>query len=395
MKIKISQQDLLKALSFIQSIVEKKTTMPILSNVLLSAEKGSSDKSFLKLSATDLEITTVIQIPATVIKSGSTTVNAKAFHDNVRERPSGELELDVTEGERLHITSGSTSVCYINGVHADEYPSLPGISLEPDSVMRGSQLQEMIQKTVYAVSFDEARFNLNGVCFESIKKGRGKGQESVLRMVATDGHRLALIQRQVDGIEFEGSQIVPTKGLNELKRIIDEAGDGDIKVALKDGFFVVQVNTGQPSSGGVGGGGIIKVSMRLVDGEFPDYNQVIPQKEGVALSIPVQSFLSALKRASLMVTDKGKCVKLDFTTGKLRISSSSPELGEASEDVEIDYKGEHISVGFNAKYLIDFATSISDESNLIMKLSGELGPAKIYAQQDDSYFGIVMPMRLN
>lgn len=387
MELIISQSDLSKALSFIQSIVERKTTMPILANVLLSAEKEGGDKGRLRLSATDLEITAVVEVSAEVKSSGATTVTAKVLNDVVKELPNESVRVQLSEGERLHLAAGSSNFSII-GVHSEEFPSLPGIGIRPDHVMRAGQLREMIQKTVYAVSHDETRFNLNGVCFESEVKGKGKSAEAVLRLVATDGHRLSLIQRGVEGMSFEGSHIVPTKGLLEVRKLLDELSDQDVEVTLSDGFFVVE---GRNTSKGMG----VKVSMRLIDGEFPDYKQVLPKKEGVEVKVSAHDLMQALRRAALMVSDKGKCVKLDFVTGKLRISSSSPELGESTEEIEIDYKGEHMSVGFNARYLLDFCGTLGEESTMVLKLSGELGPAKLYADNDDSHFGIVMPMRLN
>jgi DNA polymerase-3 subunit beta len=375
MELKITQTDLSKALSFIQSIVERKTTMPILANVLLRADSEGT----LKLSATDLETTAIVEVPAEVSREGTTTISAKIFHEVVRELPNRDVSLSLSEGERLQVTSGSSKFSIV-GVHSEEFPSLPGMSIAPECSVKGTQLLEMIQKTVYAVSHDETRFNLNGVCFESAK-GKGKGATSLLRLVATDGHRLSLIQRPLAGIDFEGSPIVPTKGLLEVRKVLDEIGDQEVKVTISDGFFVVDT-------------GKAKVSMRLIDGEFPDYHQVLPKKEGISISISVADLSQALRRASLMVTDKGKCIKLDFSTGKLRLSSSSPELGESSEELDLDYKGEPLSVGFNARYLLDFAASLPEQSQLIMMLSGELGPAKLYEERDDSYFGIVMPMRL-
>lgn len=375
MDLKITKADLSRALSFLQSIVERKTTMPILANVLISADEAEG----LKISATDLEITAVVQVPAEVKKGGRTTVSAKIFHDVVRELPSRDVRLTLSEGERLQIASGKSNFSIV-GVHAEEFPSLPGISIQPECTIKGQQLLEMVQKTVYAVSHDETRFNLNGVCFESVK-GKGKNSSDLLRLVATDGHRLSLIQRPVEGLEFEGSPIVPTKGLLEVRKLLDEVTELPVQVSLSEGFFVVDT-------------GKAKVSMRLIDGEFPDYNQVLPKKDGVSISLPIAAFAQAIKRAALMVTDKGKCIKLDFSTGKLRLSSSSPELGESTEELDLDYKGEHLSIGFNARYLLDFSSSIAEESNLVMNLSGELGPAKLYEEHDDSYFGIIMPMRL-
>ncbi|MCI5064848.1 DNA polymerase III subunit beta [bacterium] len=376
MELQIKQVDLSKALSFIQSIVERKTTMPILANVLLRAEEGGT----LTLSATDLETTAVVEVPANISRSGTTTISAKVFHEVVRELPDRDVKIHLTEGERLQVSSGRSKFSIV-GVHAEEFPSLPGISIIPTCEMQGQQLLEMIHKTVYAVSSDETRFNLNGVCFELAGDAAKGGSNALLRLVATDGHRLSLIQRAVEGLDFEGGPIVPTKGLLEVRKLLDDIADRHVGVALSDGFFVVDT-------------GKAKVSMRLIDGEFPDYHQVLPKEEGIAISLPGKAFADALKRAMLMVTDKGKCIKLDFSTGRLRFSSSSPELGESHEELEIEYRGEPLSIGFNARYLLDFTGSLPEEANFVMVVSGELGPAKLHEESDDSYFGIVMPMRL-
>lgn len=374
MELSIKKAELAKALALTQSIVERKTTMPILANVLLSA-----DENQLRVSATDLEITAITSVPASVNGNGSTTVSARVLSDIVKELPDGEVTLTLTEGERLRLSCGSSQFLIV-GVSAEEFPSLPGISIKPKHQVKAKQLLEMIQKTIYAVSHDETRFNLNGVCLESVSSSKGKGNQ--FQMVATDGHRLAMVTRPLQGVDFENSAIVPTKGLNELRRLLDEEGDGEVKISVDDGFFVVE-------------GSAAKVSMRLIDGEFPDYNQVLPKKKGVEAEVSVSQLTQALRRAALMVSDKGKCVKLDFSPGKLRISSSSPELGEASEEVDLDFKGEQVSIGFNARYLLDFAASLEEQTELVIELSGELGPARLRAKNDESYFGIVMPMRIS
>lgn len=375
MDITLSKADLNRALSVIQSIVAKRTTMPILSNVLLSA----SGKQ-LKISATDLEITAVFNAPAQVRSKGSTTVNAKVFGDIVRELPDGELTIKLTEGERVEITSHKSKLRMI-GVSADEYPGLPGISFEPKSKIGSQQLLEMINKTIYAVSFDEARFNLNGVCFEIITEGKGKKAESTLRMVATDGHRLSMINRPACGLDFQGRVIVPRKGLSELRKVLSPDEDIPVGIAIEEGFLIVET-------------GDTKISMRLVDGEYPNYEQVIPSTKGSVASLKSSDLSQALRRTALMVTDRGKCVKLDIAKDSLRITSSSPELGDAVEELPVSYSGPALSIGFNALYMLDFATSLGEDQTISLELNGELGAGKLYAEGDQSYLGIVMPMRL-
>ncbi|MCB0340005.1 MAG: DNA polymerase III subunit beta, partial [Bdellovibrionales bacterium] len=311
-----------------------------------------------------------------VSEAGSTTVNAKVFYEIVRELPDEKISMRLGDGERLEIASGNSQLKII-GVSAEEYPSLPGLGLAVKSDLAAEQLSEMISKTVYAVSADETRFNLSGVCFELIKAESG---EQLLRMVATDGHRLAMITRPAESLNFQGSALVPRKGLNEVRKLLEDE-KGKVGIEVKEGFLLLQ-------------GSRAKVSMRLIDGEFPDYKQVLPKDEGVVAVVSTDEISQALRRVSLVVTDKAKGVRLDFSKGTLRVSSSSPELGEASEQVKVDYDGKPLSVGFNAKYLIDVAASFQEKTNLCMELHGELGPGKFFAQNDESYVAIVMPMRL-
>lgn len=372
MDVKVSKSELVKALSFTQSIVEKKTTMPVLANILLTVNEQG-----LRLSATDLEVTASALAPAEVKSNGSTTVNARIFADVVRELPEGDVHFIISDGERLEIRSQRLKMRMI-GVSAEEYPSLPGMSFQVKTRVERLQLLEMVQKTYYAVSLDETRFNLNGVQFELV----GSGKKKSLRLVATDGHRLAMITRPLGNMSLTESVIVPRKGLAEVKKLLDSSTEEEVGISFQEGFFVVEL-------------GATKISMRLIDGEFPDYKQVLPNDEGVAVGISGNEFAQALRRVALMITDKGKCVKLDFMKDKVRISSSSPELGDAVEEVEVKYAGDPLSVGFNAKYLQDFIGSLGDEQELSLELHGELGPGKLMSQADDSYIGIVMPMRLN
>ena len=372
MDISVNKSDLSRSISIIQSIVEKRTTMPILANVLLSATDGK-----LKVYASDLEITAVSSVNASINSPGSTTVSAKVFGDLVKELPEGEIRLKIGEGERLEITTQKSKFKII-GVSAEEYPSLPGVAFKVKGKIDPATFLDMINKTLYAVSQDETRFNLNGVCCEFDQNKKNK----TMTMVATDGHRLSIISRSIKDFSFGQRVIIPRKGLNEIKKIIELDKDSEIGIDINEGFLIVESKD-------------FKISMRLIDAEYPDYNQVIPKQKGIMAEVSTEEFIKALRRVALMVTDKGKGVRLDFSKDQLRITSSSPELGEASEELAVKFSGKQTGVGFNAKYLLDFAASIQEKQNLIIELNGELGPGKIYGENDESYFGIVMPMRLS
>jgi len=377
MELIISRTELSKLLSVTQSIVEKKTLMPILANVLLSAGKDE-----LKVSASDLEVTAVISAKANVKSSGSTTVNARVFADIIRELPDGDVQIKLTDGERIEVTAQNTKLKII-GSSAEEYPGLPGIGIECKSRIKASEFLWMISKSLYAASQDETRFSLNGVYFELVGDSKKSGKSgSDLRMVGTDAHRLAMITRNIPGLKFKENFIVPRKGLVEIKKIIDDEQDKDIGIELHDGFLVIET-------------GNVKASMRLVDGEFPDYSRIIPNTKGSIAKVNSGEFEKALRRAALLVSDKGKCVRLDFSKNSLRIASFSPELGEGSDVLSIEYSGEQLSIGFNARYLADVAASLQESETLVLELHGKKGPGKFYPESDESYISIVMPMRLD
>ncbi len=386
MEITIPKSELSKLLHITLAIAEKKSTMPILGNLLLSAE----DKNF-KVTASDLEITAVASCGATVKKKGSITVGAKVFGDLVRELPDGEVTIRAGERDRVEVSAGSSKLKIV-GIGAEEYPVPPGLSLETKSKISAQTLSEMINKTLYAVSLDEGRYNMNGVCMELVKEGRAH----CLRMVATDGHRLALITRPLEGVAFTGLTekgskkgdgvtdhiIVPRKGLTEVRKALEAVGDAPVGVDVIQGFLVVQ-------------GSSWKLVVQLVDSEFPNYEQVLPKAAGTKIAVLSSHLAQALKRVSLVVSDKNKGVRLDFFPNLVRISSSSPEVGEAQEELEVQYKGRDFSVGFNARYLIDTLGTVGENQPFILELGGETGPGKFYAESDESSIGIVMPLRLD
>lgn len=373
MKISLLKSELLSGIQLVQTAAEKKTTMPILANVLLTASEG-----LLTIASTDLEITSVATLKADVKTRGSTTVNAKVFLEIIRELPEGEVQISVGEGERVDITC-QRSKFKMNGVASDEYPGLPGINLETKGRITASELSEMIEKTIYAVSTDDTRYTLGGVCFESVD-GSKKGKK-LLRLVATDGHRLSLINRSTDGISLSEKAIVPRRGLLELKKLLDSTQEPQISMVISEGFLVAQSEK-------------YRLAVRLIEGEFPDYAQVIPEGAGTILTLNTEEFTQALRRAMLVATDKTKFVRLDISKEGVKILSSSAELGEAKEDITATYSGKEVSMGFNARYMLDFLSSVGSAKEISIELHGELGPGKFYLDEDEGYLAIIMPMRL-
>jgi DNA polymerase-3 subunit beta len=385
MEITIPKSELAKLLHITLAIAEKKSTMPILGNVLLSAE----DKN-LRVTASDIEVTAVASGCASVKKKGAITVSAKMFGDLVRELPDGDVTVRTGDRDRVEVVAGSSKL-KIMGVSAEEYPIPESISLPTKCKIAAPTLVEMINKTLYAVSLDEGRYNMNGVCVELIKEGKA----SSLRMIATDGHRLAMITRPIEGVEFSALSakgtsksgsgvdhvIVPRKGLGEVRKALESVGDAPVGVDVVGGFLVVE-------------SGSWKMVVQLLDSEFPNYEQVVPKAAGTKIAVLSSQLAHALKRVSLVVSDKNKGVRLDFFNNLVRISSSSPEVGEAQEELEIQYKGRDFSVGFNARYIIDALATVGENQPYVLELAGETGPGKMYAESDESAIGVVMPLRL-
>jgi DNA polymerase-3 subunit beta len=373
MQFSVSRESISQLLYLTSTIVEKKTTMPILAHVNLVAGDGK-----LSIMATDLEIALKGSIKADIKTSGSITVAGKVFYEIVRELPSESLTIQLGKGNRIEIEAG-TARFKVNGVSSDEYPKLKGIELKNDTPVDSGKLYEMLDKTAFSVSVDETRYNINGVYVEATQQG-GK---DFLRFVATDGHRLAMIDRPAEGLTLSSNVIIPKKGITELKKLLEKQ-DGVAHVALNEGFFTVQTTTQD---------GTVTVGVRLVDGQFPDYRQVIPVETKTVITASRAELLSAVKRVSLMTSDKSKTVKFRLVGGNLVVSSSSPEFGEASEALTVSQKGEDITIGFSARYVLDLLNAMPLSSEVTINLNGELGPGVFKGSEDELYSCVVMPMR--
>jgi DNA polymerase III subunit beta len=372
MMIEVEKKDLISLLSKTQNIVEKRNTMPILVNVLLETENGK-----LKVFATDLEVSLTDEIPVIREKKGRVAVSAKNLFDIVKELAEAPIQLTKKENNWLEIRQHK-SVFNIVGISADEYPVFPSYSTKDFLKIDSSVLSDMIEKTIYSVSSDETRYHLNGVYFE---KYTASGK-TLYRMVATDGHRLSLVDRE---LEAKGSAlppqgvIIPRKGLFEIKKLLDHVG-GECEMAVEGSQLIVRHQS-------------TVLMVRLIEGKYPNYQQLIPQKLSSHVMVHRETLLSSLKRVSLLSNQKYKGVTLSLSQGRMEITSNNPELGDAKEEIEIRYKGGDLKIGFNARYMLDVLNSFDDDE-VDIELNDQLSPGILRPHNDSSYTCVVMPMRI-
>ncbi|MGH0029161.1 MAG: DNA polymerase III subunit beta [Myxococcota bacterium] len=374
MKFSISKSEFQRGLARIQSIVEKRNTMPILANVLIEAS-GSGEEGRLELAATDLEVGIRGVHTCQVDQAGGVTASAKKLFEIVRELPDEPVHVEVSGNAYLSIRCARAEFS-LAGTTADEYPTLPAFAPERTVKVQAPVVGEMIERTMYAASSDETRYNLNGVYLEKLEEvGR-------LRMVATDGHRLAYVDRSF-GDDLEGLDsgvIIPRKGLSELKRLVDE-DDAD------------EVELGFEGNNGLVRKGDVTLVMRLIEGEFPNYRQVVPSETRVHLTLPTEMLMHALRRVALLSAERSRAVKLELTSGQLCLSSTNPDLGDAREDLDVDFDDEPLSIAFNARYLTDALGVVgSKEVQLVFK--DPLSPAILKPTDDADSLAVVMPMRV-
>lgn len=366
MEFKIKKDEFLKTLSFTQNVVEKKTTMPILANVLIETKNKS-----IKVSATDLEVGISIDNPAEVLGDGKVTVLSHSLYDIIKELPNELVHITVLENNWVKITCGKSKFKIV-GMSAEEFPSIPTSKDGSVYVEDGENLTSMIAKTAFAMSTDETRYNLNGIFFQR--------EGDVLRMVATDGHRLAVSERTGKSKWKLGKGVIlPRKGVGEIKKLLD-AYEGDFSFKIDEKNIVVEKEN-------------VQLVVRLIEGQFPPYEQVIPKESKRVATVEKGNFVSALRRVSLLASDKTKGVKLSFSPGHLEVSTSNPDYGEAKEDIKIEYKGETFGVGFNAKYFLDILGVLEDEK-VVLELKDDVSPCLIRSEFDKGLLNVVMPMRI-
>ena len=378
MELRIPVAELSRALALAQGVVQRKNTMPILSHVLLDA--AARDGGRLTLSATDLDVGVRTERACEVTAPGAVTIPARALADMVKELPGPDVTLKRLPNQHVEVKSGRTRARLL-ALSADEFPSLPPYQDASFVSLDTTLLVDMVDKTLYAASQDETRYNLNGVLFEPPSAAEGP-----LTMVATDGHRLVRIERTFEGaakFALKAPVILPRKGLGELRRILGSDGgeaEKTVELGFKDNHAVLRR-------------GNTVLGMRLVDGQFPDYKQVIPKLADKIVRIARQDLVDSLKRVSVLAQDRMQAVKLALGKDQLVVSCTNPDAGEISDDVPVEYAGQAIEVAFNARYLIEALQSL-DDKNVLLKLIDNLSPGLLVGVDEPRHLCVVMPMRL-
>ena len=371
MKFTIKKEEILKGLQRIQGVVDKKNTMPILANMLLTA-----DKSGLEIVATDLEIGLRGKYIAEVATPGAVAVSAKKMYEIARELPEEDVLVHVDENNWVKMVSGHSQFKLV-GLPKGEYPALPDVMEEGMIAVDGDVLRDMIRKTLYAVGDNDARYVLNGLFVHLTQAKNGLN----IRMVGTDGHRLSLIDQVVDAKHKEENVIIPKKAMMELRRLLEEDGSGaELRVGFSKNHALFKRD------------GLVMVS-KLIDGNYPNYNQVIPAKSTKTVSVPKEQIAHAVKRVSILSKEKTNAVKLQLEKNSIVLSTSNPDLGEANEELAVDYKGEGLSIGFNSRYLTDVLSAIDGET-ITISLTDPLSPCLIREVGNEQYKCVVMPMRV-
>lgn len=364
MKFTISKEAFLSALQQVQHVVSSRTTLPILSNVLLKASKGT-----LELATTDLDVSISGSTEAEVEVAGATTLPARRLATIVRELPADEVDVAVDEKNVAHIRSGP-SYFKVMGLAHDEFPPLPAFPEAKEFHVEQRLLKECLRKTSYAISTDETRYVLNGIFCAF----RG----SMLTMVATDGRRLAMVEQELEFPEsHEVDIIVPTKAVNEIQRLLGDEGEVVIKVSAGQIGFDL---------------GNYFLTSKLIEGNYPNYRQVIPSESKERIVLERESLLRTLIRVSLLLSDKSNSVKLHFTKDNVEVVANAPDVGEARESVAILYKGPEMVIAFNPEFMMAPLRNLaSDEVHL--HLIDDISPGVL--RSGSNFLYVLMPMRVN
>ena len=366
MDLTINQDIFLKGLQKIQGIVERKNTLPILSHFLLIADSQET-----VIHATDLELGYKGHLETTVNQPGTTTLPARKTFDIVRELPAGaSVNLKTGSDGWAHLTSG-LSKFKVPCLPPDEYPALPAIDDAVFTSVNSQTFDEMIRHTVFATSHDETRYTLSGVLMTC--------ENDNMTMVATDGHRLAHVRQPVP-LDRSLAVIVPRKALEEVTRF---AGDGEsesLDIAVLSNHLVFRKDRAT-------------LVTRLIEGQFPDYQGVIPQEHKAMATVGHEGLLRALRRVSLLSNEKTRPVRIDFDAEHLTLCSNTPELGEASDQIPTDYQGDNLTIGFNARYLMD-ALAVTQGNDICLEVTDAVNPVILRPSDSDSFFCVIMPMRV-
>ena len=374
MELTVAKADLQKELQLCQGVVEKRSTIPILSNVLLRAADGR-----LQIAATDLDVTILSSCPAKVTTPGGVTIEAKRLFDVIRSLPDEDVHVAMQENNSVLIESG-TAKFRLLGLPAEDYPTLPTVNATESYTLPLEELKTMVAKVKFAITHEETRFQLNGALL--------KVQPSKMEMVATDGHRMALINfpQGGNGGKKKGSELtilIPRKALEEILRL-EASEDGNVRFGVAENHLFFEA-------------GDRRLLARMIDVNFPNYMEVIARDNDRKVMVDRERLLSTIRRISLVANERTRAVRFDFAPGKLTVSSTNPELGDARETVPIDYAGNPFFVGLNAAYVTDFLSAV-ETPQVSLDLKDEnsqcIGKPSANEELPYEYLYVVMPMRL-
>lgn len=378
MDVIVAKKDLLRLFGRTQGVADKKSTMPILSNVLIQAETNG----LVRASATDLFMAVIAHVQGEVARAGSIAVPAKDIGERIKAMPEGPVQITATEGSTAQIKAvGARREFRLRGMPGEDFPALPKPETKASAhTISPGTLGELIAKTHFSISTDETRPHLNSALFE--------WDGDVVRMVTTDGHRLSKHEMPADGGQNASfSLLIPLKGIGELRRLSEEAktdkgaGEGAPLKLLRGGpnVFFVRDDT--------------MLAIKLVDAQFPPYQQVIPQKTENKVRVGRAQLVDVLRAMSVAASERTGSVKLSLAKGTMRVSSENPDSGDAFDEIPVDYAGSEITIGFNVRYILDVLGSL-EEDEVRLGISGELDPVVIEPASDKKFLAIVMPMRI-
>jgi DNA polymerase-3 subunit beta len=363
MLFEIERDSLLDGLSKTVPITEKRSPLPILSHILMEARDAE-----VILTATDLEVGLRITYGCNVSEAGIVTIPSKKIYEIVRELSPGMVKVQLTEANRIEITSGNSDFQLV-GMDASDYPAWSTLEEVTTAPIQAEKLLSMIDKTIFASSSDDSRFNLNGVLFE--KEGNRT------KLVATDGHRLALISEEVN-LPLEDKVLAPKKGLQELRRLLDGL-KGEVLIGFEKKNLLLKTPR-------------LMMTIRLIDGEYPDYRKVIPGESEKIVMVNRLNFLQGLRKAAILTSERNKGINVDVSRRRIDITATHPDLGTARDVVDADYEGEGFSLIVNVTYLIE-ALGVIDTENLAIEYHKEGAPVILRPHPVKEYFNLVMPMR--
>jgi DNA polymerase-3 subunit beta len=380
MQVAVSKKDLVRVVARCQGVADKKSTMPVLGNVLIEVDGTDS----IRLAATDLNLAVSGRITAEVQKGGSIAVGAKDLFERIKMMPEGLITITTTDASSATIRASSSARRYtLHGIPGEEFPAIPQPDPSASALSLGvDTLGSLIARTHFSISTDDTRLHLNSALFE--------WEGSRVRMVTTDGHRLSKMERTVEGKQASATMLIPLKGIHELRRLCDEAraeGKGEGEGGAHE---IGLVQSGPNAFFRLPG---LQLSVKLVDAQFPPYQQVIPQAPERSVVAPRSGLTEALRAVSIAASDRTGGVKLTLTGSTMRFSSESPDSGEGFDEVAVEYGGPDLTIGFNARYFLDVLGAL-DEDRVEIGIGGELDPVVIRPHGSNDYLAVIMPMRI-